>query len=246
MGIITISHGSHSEKFDINHVDKKITLNSYLKERLRGSSEDNLNVVKKFLNFIENLIDISDKWDSNIDIYINRLNKYNLYGWESARANFSFLVFIDNKQVFTNAITNLPYNCGVGVMQRFDYFYKLEYYGKDKYELILDAYVKLLNNIYTSGYYKAFIITLQESELVHDLIKRGFNVGLTYHNIYGRKFYILNKTFNNNYLNEKYTKLEERIYSSIENKKPNSKTVETVIAEESSTSSSEDWLDNSF
>ena len=131
-------------------------------------------------------------------------------------------------------------------MQRFDYFYKLEYYGKDKYELILDAYVKLLNNIYTSGYYKAFIITLQESELVHDLIKRDFNVGLTYHNKENKKFYILNKTFNNSYLNEKYKKLEERIYSSIENEKPNSKTVETVIAEEFSTSSSEDWLDNSF
>jgi len=77
-------------------------------------------------------------------------------------------------------------------------------------------------------------------------IKKGFNVGLTYHNKQGTKVYILNKTFNNNHLNEKYTKLEERIYSSIENKKPNSKTVETVIAEESSTSSSEDWLDNSF
>ena len=164
-----------------------------------------------------------------------------------ARPNYHFTVCLGSRTLFINNINNLPYNCGIGVLQKFSYFFNLKNHYKDKYDLILDKYIEFLNKLYTVTSYRAFVVTIAKNlQITDDLLKRDFQIGLEYQNKENETFYILNKTFTKKDNNYNYEKLKESIYSSIEDKKSNSETTKELVTQTSSEGSSEDRINNEF
>lgn len=247
MGKIILYCGS-KEVERREYTKKTESLEKFITNQLKIQHSENLQAVYVFLDFIQQLLDIINEWESNenVKIYIYEVISP-IYGWEGSRANYQFTVYLGSRVLFNNNINNMPNNCGIAVLQKFSYFVNLDrYYSKDKYDLVLDKYIEFLNKLYTVTSYRAFVITIaKDLEIANDLLKREFQIGLEYRNKENQIFYILNKTFTTKNDNYNYEKLKERIYSSIEDEKPNSEAIKEPVTETSSESSSENRVNNS-
>jgi hypothetical protein len=240
--MITLYNGNTGKKFEYS----RKTLEDWIKEEFRTGGGDQGEVVLKFLAFVQRLCEIQEIDLDSIQITIKRITNYNIYSWEKARANLHFdLTHPTIGTIFSNSITNMPYNCGIGVLQRFENFYKLGNKNRN-IDKVIKEYVEFIHHIYTDGYYKAFVITLNKNHIVtKPLLENGFTVSLDYLNKDGNPFQILTKTFNErSKLEVNYDKIKERLYAAVENKESNSETSKKLVTKSTTESSSEDWLNN--